>query len=804
MKKILTPIGVMLAVTTILTIHCDHKKKVGEVIISDKVKLPEKNQNFLGVIIKGDTLNLIYQSGASKPEFRKGDILVGEIGYGYLKRVLSTTARGDTLVVLTEQACLTDAIERGKIDTTFSLSPHGQQFAPVRIDSFFIKDGKKYRYHIRSAQPQLSPQGELFNIKIPDISIEIRDPQNNPAVSMSIDTIILTKGFDVDLELQIDGGIKYFKLVGISSDGIHFNGVNTNLIKSVSDGVEIPLLPPISLGEVIIFIGFVPIVFDFQLLVYGGLDADLALTMRQDITSELNLTSTNTIGTEFSNGSWHPICDNTLTCDVNWSFSAGPSGPLSATLKKFLKGCVACKIYGVIGPGLYLKPYLYDEISYPPFDFDVGGGIAAGLEFKVKILSWELADFDYTFADYSRSFFHSTNAPPNTPATPSGAMCGDTCNSYEFSSSTADLEGENIAIRFDWGDGNISNWSSYVPSGETVSMSHRWAALNTYYVKAQAKDINGTISGWSARHEIVITEKYPDTVVATIPVGDEPAGIAALPNGEYVYVANRGSDNVSVIQTSDNTVVATIPLGDEPAGIAALPNGEYVYVACRGLDCDVLVIRTSDNTVAATVPLTVVPHSIAPLPNGEYVYVTCEPSQVLVIRTSDNTVVATIPVGNEPAGIAALPNGEYVYVTNQGSDNVSVIRTTDNTVVATIPVGNEPAGIAALPNGRYVYVANYWTDSTVSVIRTSDNTVVATIPVAGYPWSIAALPTGNYVYVTHRWYSGIVSVIRTFDNTVVKRIVVDHYPRGIAVHPDGRYVYFTLSWANSVWVLGLR
>ena len=54
--------------------------------------------------------------------------------------------------------------------------------------------------------------------------------------------------------------------------------------------------------------------------------------------------------------------------------------------------------------------------------------------------------------------------------------------------------------------------------------------------------------------------------------------IPVISVGNYVYVANSSSDNVSVIRTSNNTVVATIPVGDYPYSIAALPNGSYVYV----------------------------------------------------------------------------------------------------------------------------------------------------------------------------------------------------------------------------------
>jgi YVTN family beta-propeller protein len=47
-------------------------------------------------------------------------------------------------------------------------------------------------------------------------------------------------------------------------------------------------------------------------------------------------------------------------------------------------------------------------------------------------------------------------------------------------------------------------------------------------------------------------------VVATVDVGECPSGVAVVPDGAYVFVANSGSNNVSIIQTSDNTVVVTV------------------------------------------------------------------------------------------------------------------------------------------------------------------------------------------------------------------------------------------------------
>ena len=62
-------------------------------------------------------------------------------------------------------------------------------------------------------------------------------------------------------------------------------------------------------------------------------------------------------------------------------------------------------------------------------------------------------------------------------------------------------------------------------------------------------------------------------VVATVPVGSSPYGVAVTPDGKHAYVANIGSNNVSVIHTASNTVVATVPVGTGPVGVAVTPDG---------------------------------------------------------------------------------------------------------------------------------------------------------------------------------------------------------------------------------------
>ncbi|MBI2089435.1 MAG: hypothetical protein HYT78_11950 [Deltaproteobacteria bacterium] len=69
-------------------------------------------------------------------------------------------------------------------------------------------------------------------------------------------------------------------------------------------------------------------------------------------------------------------------------------------------------------------------------------------------------------------------------------------------------------------------------------------------------------------------------LLSTIPVGKDPLGIAVTRPGsssesDFVYVANREDNTVSVINTASDTVVATIPAGKGPRGVAAgiIPTG---------------------------------------------------------------------------------------------------------------------------------------------------------------------------------------------------------------------------------------
>jgi len=254
------------------------------------------------------------------------------------------------------------------------------------------------------------------------------------------------------------------------------------------------------------------------------------------------------------------------------------------------------------------------------------------------------------------------------------------------------------------------------------------------------------------------------------------------------YIANLSAGTVSVINTINNTVVATVPVGVSPTGVAISPDGSRVYIT-NGSSSTVSVINTAKNKVIATIPSGKYPYGVSVSPDGSRLYVANKFSEtVSVINTVTNSVIATISLPGAPVGLSVSPDGSRVYVTNASLNNVSVINTASDAVIAAIGVGNAPMGVSVSPDGGRLYVTNT-NSNTVSVISTATNAVIATIPTGKYPLAISISPDGSRLYVANE-SSATVSVISTATNSIITTISLNGaVPVGVSVSPDGSTVY---------------
>ena len=267
-----------------------------------------------------------------------------------------------------------------------------------------------------------------------------------------------------------------------------------------------------------------------------------------------------------------------------------------------------------------------------------------------------------------------------------------------------------------WFNDNTHGWQQLAPDVRVASVPY---ALNAEFARTSPN-----------LQRIALLKWY--TAISTtqvLPVGVRPSGIAF--DGVNMWVANSGSNSVSVLRASDGNHGMTPTVGINPAGIAF--DGMNMWVT-NGGSGSVSVLRASDGFKVMTPTVGEGPWGIAF--DGANMWVANSSSNsVSVIRASDGNHVMTPTVGEGPWGVAF--DGANMWVTNGNDNFVNVLRARDGFKVMTPTVGSGfsgPDGIAF--DGTNMWVTLYGGD-TVKVLRASDGSLVTTVPVGGAPSGIA-------------------------------------------------------------------
>jgi YVTN family beta-propeller protein len=216
---------------------------------------------------------------------------------------------------------------------------------------------------------------------------------------------------------------------------------------------------------------------------------------------------------------------------------------------------------------------------------------------------------------------------------------------------------------------------------------------------------------------------YP-TVEATLTIGVEPLGAAVRGSPQnWVYVANHGSNSVSVIDGATNSLVTTVSPVPGASGVAYDGTHDLVYVTNETTD-QLTILRASDNTITQTVSVGHQPHGVAYNPTSNRIYVANYGDDSVTVLNGDTRDLVTIitdTLGQEPAHLAVNPNTNKIYVTYHGSDRVGVIHGNANALTfAEYHAGNGPWGIFVDTVRNLVYVATIDTQN-ICVIDGNDD-----------------------------------------------------------------------------------
>jgi YVTN family beta-propeller protein len=304
-----------------------------------------------------------------------------------------------------------------------------------------------------------------------------------------------------------------------------------------------------------------------------------------------------------------------------------------------------------------------------------------------------------------------------------------------------------------------------------------------------------------------------------INVGLYPADLSINSKTNKIYVANSGSNTVSVIDGFEDKVESKIIVGSEPYGVDVNPKTNKIYVANSGSNTVSVIDGNTNNSIEANIPVGKEPYDVVIDSNGRWIYVPNYSSDtVSVIDGNTNIVVKTIPVGINPYSIGINGITSTLYVVNQYSDTVSVIEYFTNQTggfeynhpVENITVGyfESPTGIAVDKNLNIIYISIQDSDL-IQIINGSSNMKTDSIlSRSGLhdPVDIQLNPTTNLIYIANS-DSNTVSVI----NGIVKNgivgfdrideIQVGPEPLDIAINPNTNLIYIANSDSNTVSVI---
>lgn len=238
--------------------------------------------------------------------------------------------------------------------------------------------------------------------------------------------------------------------------------------------------------------------------------------------------------------------------------------------------------------------------------------------------------------------------------------------------------------------------------------------------------------------QITVVDGKAGAVLRTFSVPGQPFGIAVSRDGRSLFVGDWSGNRVIRIAAETGALEGAVTVGKDPAALV-LDRAGRLYVADRE-SRQISVIDTGRMERVATVPVGEAPFALALDPAEDRLYVAnVRDGTVSVVDIPEMRTIATLKVGGMPYGVAVSADGRRVLVTNQQAGTLVVLDAATGSVQAVVPVGRYPEGVVV--EGARAYVANWFSDS-VSVVDLETLRETARIAVPEGPRSLV-IPQGE-------------------------------------------------------------
>lgn len=299
-----------------------------------------------------------------------------------------------------------------------------------------------------------------------------------------------------------------------------------------------------------------------------------------------------------------------------------------------------------------------------------------------------------------------------------------------------------------------------------------------------------------------------------------PSSIAVNHKTNLVYVVNRNSDTVSVINATANTLVDTISVGFGPLDVAVNSDTNLVYVVNIANSTYVTVLDGTTSKVLKTINIgdrhdIYDIGGIAVNEKTNRIYILLETAadplsyaSIAVIDGRTHSVEQTftvarlgfdIDVPERVRDISVNSKANLIFIILSFGD-LYVIDGASNSIFPKISIGYDkgPNKIEVNEETGIVYVSNF-NNQSASVIDVSKYEIVKTVYVGYDPQGIAIDSMTNTIYVAS--LAGHVSLINGSSHELIGTISVGQFPEGIAFNKNNGLAYVSNAGSNSVSVV---
>jgi YVTN family beta-propeller protein len=313
-------------------------------------------------------------------------------------------------------------------------------------------------------------------------------------------------------------------------------------------------------------------------------------------------------------------------------------------------------------------------------------------------------------------------------------------------------------------------------------------------LRAASTPANALLVLEKEQNTLVIVDPVGLTIVARVPVGNDPHEVAVSDDGRTAYISNYSDGHtISVVDLVAQKALAPIDLGalKQPHGLDFVDGKLYFTAegakvvgrydpATQKIDW---VIGTGQNRTH----MVIVSHDL---------------KTVITSNVSSGTI--SIIDRSAPAGGPPPMRGPMRGPPWPGGRPGGPPRRPPEPDwnVANVPVGHGSEGFDLTPDGKELWVANAQ-DQTISIIDVAIKQVVATIPSTQAANRLKITLDGKYAFVSDMDGNDLL-VIDVATRKEYKKIALPASSEGLLMAPGGKVAYTTLNTRDAVAVIDLE